>query len=191
MKTKLTTQQKWILAIIGVILVNVAVWMYGLSPAIGKVEAAREALSRREEEARRLQQRLEQLNAIDTEALEEQMAQYDVQIPQQGLLREFITELEAMAASRRLELGRINISEPSPRNPYLAVFITFSLKGNYFNVMDYIIALENHPRLLFIDTFRLSRQQSGVECSIDLVIYAEDFDPITPHDAPGRANPFE
>ena len=82
MKTKLTTQQKWILAIIGVILVNVAVWMYGLSPAIGKVEAAREALSRREEEARRLQQRLEQLNAIDTEAWKSKWPS-DVQIPQQ------------------------------------------------------------------------------------------------------------
>lgn len=189
--SNLSTQQKWILAIICVILVNVAVWLYGLSPAIEKVEAAQDALRRRQEEVKRLQQRLDELHSIDAEALAAEMAGYNIQIPEQGFLREFVTELEAMAHTRRLELGRITISEPSPQDQFLASYITLSLKGSYFAIIDYVTALEEHPRLIFVETFKLSGQQSRVDCSIDLVVFAEDFDAITPHDGPGRTNPFQ
>lgn len=189
--TKLSPQHKWILAIIGVVLVNVAIWMYGLSPAMEKVEVAQDQLRRRQEESARLEQRLEQLNSIDTDALEEAIAGYNVLIPEKGMLREFITELERMAEVRGLSFNRITISEPSLQDQFLATFISIGIEGSYSSLINYVTSLEEHQRLLFVETFRLTgRSDTTVDSTIDLVIFAEDFDEITPHAASGRNNPF-
>lgn len=187
---KLSLQHKWILAIIGVVLINVFVWIYGLAPALDKITAARADLQRSEGEKQSLQRRLVQLNSIDSLALEEDLELYNVLIPEKGLMREFIAELESRADRLGVNLESIALSEPSPQDPYLLTEISLNISGDYAPLISYIKELEGHERLLFLDNFNLSDSEEGLRCPINMVIFAENFDPVTPYDAPGRDNPF-
>lgn len=191
MANKLTTQHKWIIAIVAVIIINIGVWFWGLSPAMERVKTAEGELNARQGKRDSLQQRLEELNAIDTASLEQELEAHRIRIPQEGLLREFITELEKVALGERLVLERLSIAEPSAREQFLVTSISLSLAGQYNAMVRYLTFLENHPRLVIVNSagFRAGTDGS-VKCSIDFEIFAENFDPITPYQAPGRVNPF-
>lgn len=189
--SKLTTQHKWIIAIVVVILINVAVWFLGISPSMERVKAAEAELLSRQGQRDNLQQRLEELNAIDTVALEEEMAAYKIRIPQLGLTAEFITELEKVALTNKIKLERLGISEPAAREQFFITPISLILHGNYTSLVKYLTFLENHSRLVLVDSMDFSRGTGEtMKCSLDLIIFAENFNPITPFKAPGRANPF-
>jgi Tfp pilus assembly protein PilO len=191
MAIKLTAQKKWIIAIIAVILINVAVWFYGLSPAMEKLKAAQAELSSRQGERDSLKKRVDELNAIDTVALELELEAHRIRIPQLGLVREFITELEKVAITERLIVERLSIAEPSAREQFLITSISLNLAGQYSSMVKYLTFLENHTRLVLVDSINFSAGADGIlKCTIDLEIFAENFNPITPYKAPGRVNPF-
>jgi len=189
---KLTPQRLWLLAIIAVVLVNALVWVYGLSPALDRIEAANNQLHMIEGQRKSLQQRLEQLNAIDTIALEAEMEHHSILIPRQGKLREIVTELESMANQLGLGLVEISISEPSILDSFLVTVLALELSGGYSAITEYLLSLEEHERLLFVDNLSLEVNEStgSLDCSMSIVIFAEDFDQITPYEAPGSDDPF-
>lgn len=191
MLNNLSPQRRWLLAIVAVILVNALVWLYGLSPALDKIEVARDELQTVEEQRDSLQQRLDQLNAIDIDALQEEMEHCNIQVPEQGRLRELITELEKVAQGLGLRVVELTIQDPTDLEPYLVTPLSLELIGQYSALKKYIIALEEHERLLLVDNFSLEAEDSGITITMDIVVFAEDFDYITPHQAPGRTNPFE
>lgn len=191
MANNLSTQKKWIIAIVAVILINVGVWFYGLSPAMERVKAAQAELSSLRGQRDNLQQRVEELNAIDTVALEQELEACRIRIPQVGLLREFITELEKVAISERLVIDRLSIAEPSARDQFLVTSISLILGGQYSSMVKYLTYLENHARLVLVDSVNFRAGSDGtLKCTLDLVIFAENYDSITPYKAPGRVNPF-
>lgn len=191
MASKLSTQHKWIIAIIVVIIINIGVWFWGLSPAMERVKAAEAELDARQGKRDNLQKRLDELNAIDTVALEQELEVQWIRIPQVGLLAEFITELEKVALGEKLVVDRLSISEPSAREQFMVTSISINLTGQYPALVKYLTFLENHSRLVIVDSASFRAASDGkLQCTIDLDIFAEDFDPITPHKAPGRDNPF-
>lgn len=176
--------------ICAIILVNVAVWLYGLSPALDKIQAVRDELSRAEQQKTQLEQRLEQLNAIDVDTLQAELELLELQLPELGLLREFITELESMADELSLGIESLSASVPLAADPYTAIDFSFSVSGRYRDVFSYLQALEEHQRLLLVRTFNMSGSGDDVTCNLQVSIFAQDFEPHTPHEAPGRNNPF-
>jgi Tfp pilus assembly protein PilO len=191
MMSKLTTQHKWILVLLVFVLVNAAVWMWGLAPALKRVQAAHGELDQTEQRRDRLQQQLEQLNAIDCEALGEQQVLLNPRVPEQGLLREFIHGLVDMAEVAGMPLPSVSISLPTEVEPYDSVTLTTTVQGNYKQVKDFLIALEEHERLILIRNYSIGGTAGDLSCTISFSIFAEGFEQLTPNEAGGRTNPFE
>lgn len=191
MLNKLTLQQKWALAIIAIILINVLVWLYGLDPALNNVKEVRAEQEGLEMDKMRLEQRLAQLNAIDTAALQEEMEELNIQVPVEGELPEMLIGIEIVAHQLGLNLKRIRAAEARAAEPYQAMDLNIELEGGYSEIFSFIQLLEVEDRMLFVRSFYIRRLVGNtLTTSIDLRMFAEDFKPYTPFVAPGRPNPF-
>ena len=95
------------------------------------------------------------------------------------------------AAETGAKLTDLRISEPAPLDKFLKTAISFSISGQYSQAASYILALEEYQRMLFIEQFSLEGSENSLTNQISLVIFAEDFNYMTPFEAPGRSNPFK
>ena len=191
---RLTTQQKWFLIIAVIVIINVAVWLYGLTPARDEVGELRTQINQLEDEIDVNSELLRQYADLDTEVLQAEMDELDAIVPSQGLLREFLAEIEETANDLGILLTNVRAASPRDREPYRALDMAFELSGTYGQVSGYLNYLENNPRLVVVRSFILgSSDEAGatMRFSVDITIYAENFSDYTPYLAPGRDNPFE
>lgn len=188
--SKLSLQQRWALAIIITVLVNVAVWLYGLSPALDNVKEIKAELAEVKSEKTGLEQRLARLNAIDVDTLAMEKELLDINLPPTGRLPEFLIYLEEKAAELDLDLGSIRASQFRDAEPYFAMDLTVDITGSYAGVYSYLRQLEENQRLLLIRSFTLNESSGNISTGINLRIFAEDFMLHTPFAADGRKNPF-
>ncbi|MTI94919.1 MAG: hypothetical protein FH749_05435 [Firmicutes bacterium] len=182
---------KWAIAIVLMLAVNGCVWFLFLEPAIEESNQVKSEIENREIFQQQLEQRLETLLAIDTGSLLVQQEELEALIPPNGQLRELLAELEKMAEESGLTLNSIRGGNPSRDDEYMSLDLTILLEGDYQEHFDYIKMLENHERLLAVDSFNLSRSGDSINANIQISIYGDDFYPPTPYDAPGRDNPFQ
>lgn len=190
MKSKLTTQHKWMILAAAFILVNVAVWMYGLSPALGKVDALRGELKQAQQRRDLLLQQEARLVAIDIAALEQEWEVMNPRVPDQNLLREFIHGLVDMAKAMGMPLPSVSITSPSQAEPYYSVSLSTSIVGSYEQLKAFLVALEQHERLILVRSYSFSGEGNSINCSVNFTIFAEKYDNLTPYEAPGKDNPF-
>ena len=187
---RLTTQQKWFLIIAVIVIVNVAVWLYGLTPARDEMGELRTQINQLEDEIDVNSELLRQYADLDTEVLQAEMDELNAIVPSQGLLREFLTETEETANDMGILLTNVRAAIPRDREPYKALDMAFELSGTYEQVSDYLNYLENNSRLVVVRSFILG-DGDPMRFSVDITIYAESFSDYTPLLAPGRDNPFE
>jgi len=190
MLNKLTTQHKWILILLAIILVNVAAWMYGLRPAVHSVEATRAELNQAQQRRDRIQTQLEQLEAIDTDALTEEWEAVNPRVPDQSFIREFIHGLVDLSDEMGMPLPSVSISAPVFDEPYFTVTLNTSISGTYNQLKSFLIALEQYERLILVRIYSFSGTEDSLTCSLSMSIYAENFEHLTPFEATGRDNPF-
>lgn len=190
MKSKLTTQQKWIILLLAFVLVNAVVWMYGLAPAMQKVDAAREERDQTYQHRDSLQQQLDTLSSIPVEDLNTLLATLSPRVPEQGLLREFISDFVDLTDDMGLPLTDIAIGSPAEAEPFTAVTLSTTVQGDYAQLKSFLVALEEHERLITVQTFTLSGGEELLTSSVNFTIYSDDFGQLTPLDADGRDNPF-
>lgn len=186
-----SAQQKWLLIIVVVLALNAGIWFLGIAPtrtAIAEVDRQTAALEQKETQ---LLERLAILEAIDTEALELEQLEQLIKIPAVGFLREMMTELEAVANEMENELISMTF-QPSVQDDVIqSLSISLMLAGEYENLFAYIKYLETHPRLIFVNSLNLGGAEDELNANIQLELFANDFAPYTPYQAPGRANPFK
>ena len=186
-----SAQQKWLLIIVVILALNAGIWFLGIAPtrtAIAEVDRQTAALEQKETQ---LLERLASLEAIDTEALELEQLEQLIKIPAVGFLREMMTELEAVASEMDNELKSMGFQPPAPEGVFQSMEIALMLSGEYENLFAYIKYLETHPRLIFVNSLNLGGDEGELNANIQLLLFANDFGPYTPHQAPGRANPFK
>ena len=172
------------------VLVNAVVWVYGLLPTIRRVDALRDDLAKSEQHHKQLVQQFEQLEAIDAEALAIQFAAVNLRVPELSMLREFVHHLLDLAEEMSMPLPGLSIGTPTEAEPYFAVTLTTSITGSYEKIKAFLIALEEQDRLILVKTYSFTGQADSLNCSVSFTIFAEEYDSLTPCDAPGRNNPF-
>lgn len=190
MKSKLTTQTKWILLLLVFVLINAAVWMYGLAPALRRVDAAQAELDQCIEQKKQVQQKLNFLEGIDAKDLQETMEMIAPRLPQQGELLEFINGIVQIADSLGMSIPVVTISSPADVEPYLSVTLSAAVEGDYKQLKSFLVALEEHQRLILVRSYSISDSGDTLACSFSFCIFAEDFNNLTPFEASGRDNPF-
>lgn len=188
--SNLSTQHKWILGVAVVVALNAIIWFLGIAPSRLVIEEVNKEIQVQEDKESQLRQRLAVLEAIDREALEQEEAELFEVIPDAGLLREVMTELEAVAEKMGLTLMSMRFDAPT-ENDYQSIAINMNFSGSYNSLYDYIFYLENHSRLVLVESFNLQGAGDTLASNISTIFFAHDFDPYTPYTAPGRKNPFE
>ena len=184
-------QKKWFIIIAVVLAFNGAIWFLGIDPARTSIAQVERQISAQEQKETQLLGRLATLEAIDIEALEQEREDQLVLIPNPGLLREIMTELEEMASQTENELIVMNLNDPSQVDIFQSMQISLSMSGDYHSLYSYIKYLETHSRLIIVNNFTLSNPSEGeMAANIQLELFSDNFDPYTPHEAPGRDNPF-
>lgn len=183
-------QQKWVLIILIAVAINVGIWFLGIAPSRLAIAEVEKQTNLANQQASQLKGRLEILEAIDIESLEQEQSEQLVLIPDLGMLREMMTELEAEAARTGNELRNMSLVQPAVVGLFQRLEITLALGGDYFGLYSYIKYLETHNRLILVDSFSLGSTGEEISATIKLYLFAGDFDTYTPHQAPGRNNPF-
>lgn len=182
-------QQKWLLIGLIVVALNAAVWFLGIVPARTTLGEVRNEIEVAQEKESQLLQRLQVLESIDTEVLEEEQREQEVMVPHAGLLREMMTELEAKAGEIGPVLQSMNFTAPIQVEEFQSMGINLAMEGSYAELFSYLQYLELHNRMIFVSSFSFSGEDI-LGATIELVMFADDFDTYTPHQAPGRSNPF-
>lgn len=185
-----SNQQKWLLIILIVIVLNAGIWFLGIVPSRTAIAEVQKQTASAEQKAAQLQQRLKSLETIDIEALEEEKLEQLIRVPDVGYLREMMTELEAKSIETKNEIFNMNFTYGTMVGQYQLMEISISMGGDYFSLYSYINYLETHSRLIIIDSFSLGGSGDDLSATLKIFMFAEDFDTYTPYLAPGRANPF-
>jgi Tfp pilus assembly protein PilO len=188
--SKLTPQNRVILIILIAVILNAAIWFMGVDPSLQAVDKAKQDLAQLEQQETRLKQRLESLLAIDTVALEAELSELLIRVPEVGFLRELITELEASAKDMTVDFIEISFGTPGKEDDYLFMVINLFLGGSYSNLVRYISYLESNPRLIAVDSFLIEGENAPLGSRVIFRVFSSDFSPYTPHEAPGRGDPF-
>lgn len=182
--------QKWLLISLIVLATNAAIWYFGIAPARAGIAETEQKIAAQAEKETQLLQRLSSLESIDTAVLELEQGEQFVLIPDAGLLREMMTELEAKANEMENELTSINFQPPAQEDVFQSMGISLMMSGKYKNLYEYIKYLETHGRLILVNSFNFGGSDDEISANIQLRLFAHNFDPYTPHEAPGRDNPF-
>ena len=71
----------------------------------------------------------------------------------------------------------------------ISVSLSASITGDYEQVKAFLHALEEHERLIIVQVAPVA---AGIPSTVNSAsIFAEEFEHLTPYEAPGRSNPFE
>lgn len=184
-------QQKWLLLIVVVLAINAAVWFLGVEPALTGIAEVKRKTAALQDKQTQFNRRLQELKDIDLDLLLLEQQDQLVLIPNPGSLREMMTELEAVAGAMDNKLESMTFQPPNDEEITQSLTISMILAGEYKDLYSYIQYLENHSRLILVDSFSLSGAEDSMNATIQLTLFSDDFDPYTPHEAPGRDNPFE
>ena len=190
MSIKLTTTQKWLLLALGFIIINVALWLYGLSPTMNKLAIAREDLERTLDRRDKLQIDLDRLQAIDADALYERLAEMSPLLPEDGELREFIHYFVDLCDRLGIPFEEITISPSTEVGPYFLVTLTVGMPGKYENFKKLLITLEENERFILVRGLTLKGSDKGLLGTVSFSLFAENYKPLSPVKAPGGNNPF-
>lgn len=182
--------QKWLIISVIVLAFNAAIWYFGIAPARDGIAEAEKKVAAQAQKETQLLQRLTALESIDTESLALEQSEQLVLIPDAGLLREIMTELEAQAKEMGNVLSGMSFQAPAQEDVFQSIVISLTLSGKYKNLYAYIKYLETHGRLIIVNSFNFGGSEDEISANIQLRLFAHNFDPYTPYKAPGRDNPF-
>lgn len=157
---------KLILIGVGAAVVLTGLWFFLLwKPAGTSLNAARAERVAAVQKADALQVRLSHLKLLEKNAatLEDKKALLSTAIPDADQLDQFILQVNERAAKAGVTFMSIAPAQPlqapgaaaagGPRNITLQIQVT----GDYFQILRFLEALRDGPRLLTVDTFSLSK----------------------------------
>lgn len=180
--------RRTILAGIGAALAVLVLWYLFLwSPRSSALTDARDRREEAQAEVERLRVRLQSLEALQEQAprLRSQLEKLRVAIPDQPNLAQFILEANEAARLAGIEFISITPSEPAPPTevapgsaaaaagtPPAEIRLGISIRGGYFQVLDYMNRLADLSRIVVIDSIGISgataESGSGIELSVTI-----------------------
>lgn len=156
-----------LLSILVAVLVTVVWWLVFINPRNDAVDAAEDALAFEQLQEQTLQGRITELRDI----LEEEFSyvtaieEIEASIPVEAMLDAVIEDIQAVAEDTGVTLIAIATTPPTfdalqPDQELFEIDLTLSLEGQYFEVLGFVIGLEDMDRLVRVDTLTMAPAQS-------------------------------
>lgn len=114
---------------------------------------------------------------LDMAAYEQEIATADASatraLPAELAPSEFISILQRTALAHHVRIGKIIPAEAVTHDGVLELPLTVTLRTDYFHLLDFLQALGDSPRFLLVRSMAVERQDSELECSVVISIFAQ------------------
>ncbi len=181
--TKLSPRDETIVEIVIVIVIAVALAMLLVRPQLGRLSELDAQRQAEEQSIRNAQAELELLKAAKGEALQVQADLIKVgnEVPDTPQLPSIVVQLQDLANEAGINFVQIKPGTLAPAGEYTVLPLQLSLRGQFFDIVDFLYRIEHLPREVRVSDVDLAGagvQASGSEeggQSLELKITANVF----------------
>lgn len=114
--------------------------------------------------------------------LDKQLLLVDQLLPSRPDIGTFIVETEKNARISGLQIIEVIPSQLNPRNGYHEISVTMTIKGNYFQLLDFFHRLEGMQRFSSVTAVAVQAKSGLIEGKITIQVYADGLASVA---APG------
>ena len=160
-----------LLAVVGVLLLTAAWWMFLISPRNGTIGDYQDQLNAAIDTESRLRAQIVQLQDIRDREVEYEAAlgKLDALIPDRPLLDEAIEQIYSLAGDTGVELQTLSPSVPAPAvdgSELREINVSAQIEGEFFEVLGFLFGLNDMDRLVRVDGVSLSSTQDETGTTI-------------------------
>lgn len=156
--SRLSTREKWLLAIALILGLGYAVYAYVYTPIMARHAAAAKELEDINMEIRKGLAALRRVPKVEQEFREKLAAlhSFEVLIPDEERLPFLLKDLEDVAGRSNVKINSLSLGKPSPIGDYLEVELRLTLEGTYNDVLAFFANVEAMPRLINVTSFSIA-----------------------------------
>ncbi len=177
MLANLSVREKTLLAVVLVILVGGGFYLWLYEPIQAEIRTLENEISiieRNISRARISSRQLPQLRE-EYQELERELERFQILIPTEEQVSEFLRDLEGLARNLDLKLKTFRPGGMTPRDEYGEVAFRLNLSGRFQNVILFLTALEEFKRIVNIRDISMSGAEGEgrdwVELNINVITY--------------------
>lgn len=93
-------------------------------------------------------------------------------LPNNGEIRTFLLQLEQSAQESNVQLAHVKPAPPVSKNGYSELPLDITIKGDFFQTLNYLKRLENGARLATISKLSITVQNNVLESKMIVTIYS-------------------
>jgi Tfp pilus assembly protein PilO len=154
-----------LLAVLAILLVTAAWWMFLISPRNGQITEHQDDLVVAQDTEQRLRVQIRQLQEILDREVEYLAAvgQLEALIPDRPLLDEFIEEIFALTNETGIDLQTLSPSLPAVTEDggeLREIVISAQIEGEFFEVLGFLFGLNEMDRLVRVDGIVMSSSET-------------------------------
>ena len=154
-----------LLAVLAILLVTAAWWMFLISPRNGQITEHQDDLVVAQDTEQRLRVQIRQLQEIRDREVEYLAAvgQLEALIPDRPLLDEFIEEIFALTNETGIDLQTLSPSLPAVTedgSELREIVISAQIEGEFFEVLGFLFGLNEMDRLVRVDGIVMSSSET-------------------------------
>jgi len=135
----------------------VAVLFLGFRPKLTELSQVRAAQSMEEQKLEKNKNKLNQLDAIRSEAadIEAQRIALAQRMPLDAQIPSLIVDIQRLANEADLDLQSITIDDPSEQQGYSEIGMNFEAESSFYTVIDFLYRLEKMKREIVVDSLSI------------------------------------
>lgn len=156
--SRLSTREKWLLAIALILGLGYVVYTYVYAPIMAHHAAVAKELEDVNLEIRKGLAALKRVPKVEQEFREKLAAleSFEVLIPDEDKLPYLLKDLEDVARRGNVKINSLSLGKPSPIGDYLEVELRLTLEGTYNDVLAFFANVEAMPRLINVTSFSIA-----------------------------------
>ncbi len=125
----------------------------------------------------------------DLGELDGKLIQVDKMLPNSNDIYDFLVQLEQAAKGSSIQLVQIKPGQILNKNGYREIPVEIFIKGNYFQMLDFLKKLEDGPRFNTITSISIKAQKDNLDAAILVVVYGYGTATVADQGAAGGRSP--
>lgn len=155
--SRLSTREKWLLAIALVLGLGYVVYAYVYTPITTHHAAVAKELEDVNFEMQKGLAALKRIPKVEQEFREKLAAleSFEVLIPDEDKLPYLLKDLEDIAGRGNVKIYSLSLGKPAPVGDYLEIELKLTLEGEYNDILAFFANVEAMPRLINVTGFSI------------------------------------
>lgn len=180
----LSVRDQIIVGVLAAILVTFGFYYFAWSPQTKQIAEIKDQIASVDAEIEKNSITLADHVQAKNEApqVEEQLIDLETKIPSSPQLPQVVKQLTDLAHYSGMELSSLTVSPPSLGTGYTIITINMPMRGNYFDIIDFLYRAYYNPREFYVKTVTIT-PASGQYPLLDVAITGEMYSYLSSADA--------